>query len=152
MYNIKINHIMIIFSTFGTYKFKYIIVRLCSLIAAIFCFLLILCFFVPISSCTTIDQNSNEWPSFHGPDRTNKSTETGLLKEWPQNGPELLWTATGLGDGYSSISIGDGLIYTAGTTNNQSFVYSFDLRGKLIWKKPAAGSKLWGGSTAGPGR
>jgi outer membrane protein assembly factor BamB len=79
---------------------------------------------------------SQDWPCFHGADRTNKSAETGLLKEWPAGGPALVWTVTGLGDGYSSISVADGLIYTAGQSANQSFVYCYDLSGKLVWKKP----------------
>ena len=47
----------------------------------------------------------SEWPQFHGPRRDNKSDETGLLKEWPPDGPKLLWTAKGLGRGYSTIAI-----------------------------------------------
>lgn len=79
---------------------------------------------------------SQNWPCFHGADRTNKSAETGLLKEWPADGPALIWTVTGLGDGYSSISVGDGLIYTQGQSGNQSYVFCYDLSGKLVWKKP----------------
>jgi outer membrane protein assembly factor BamB len=79
---------------------------------------------------------SQNWPSFHGTDRTNKSSETGLLKEWPTGGPALVWTVTGLGDGYSSVSVADGLIFTEGQSGNQSFVFCFDLSGKLVWKKP----------------
>ena len=93
-------------------------------------------FFVTLSSCTASIQNTCEWPCFHGSDRTNKSVETGMIKEWPLDGPELLWTASGLGEGYSSISIGDGLIYSAGKLDDQSYVFSFDLNGKLVWKKP----------------
>ena len=37
------------------------------------------------------------WPQWQGPDRTRLSKETGLLKEWPANGPSVVWTATGLG-------------------------------------------------------
>ena len=37
------------------------------------------------------------WPQWHGPHRDNVSTETGLLKQWPEGGPKLLWTATGCG-------------------------------------------------------
>ncbi|MBN2481137.1 MAG: PQQ-like beta-propeller repeat protein [Bacteroidales bacterium] len=64
-----------------------------------------------------------------------------MMKEWPQDGPELLWTATGLGEGYSSVSISDGLIYTAGTTGNQTYVLAFDLNGKQVWRKP--NGKAW---------
>lgn len=77
-----------------------------------------------------------EWPAFHGIDRTNKSRETGLLKTWPQGGPQLLNTISGLGEGYSSVSIADSLIFTSGTSDNQTYVFAFDLSGKLIWKKP----------------
>lgn len=95
------------------------------------------CIFIILSGCTGSAQKNNEWPSFHGSDRTNKSKETGFLKEWPVNGPELLWTISGLGDGYSSVSVADGFIFTAGMSDNQAYVFSFDLNGKLVWKKPA---------------
>src|SRR5512133_606184 len=45
-------------------------------------------------------QNRQEWPSFHGTDRSNKSAETGLLTTWPEGGPELVYTVSGLGEGY----------------------------------------------------
>ena len=51
------------------------------------------------------------WPQFHGPNRDNQSTETGLLKKWPENGPALIWTARGLGHGYSTVSIAAGMIF-----------------------------------------
>jgi outer membrane protein assembly factor BamB len=81
-------------------------------------------------------QKSGEWPCFHGIDRTNLSDETGLLKAWDEKGPALLFTISGLGEGYSSTAIAGGLIYTAGSNGNQSFLYAFDLKGKPVWKKP----------------
>ena len=36
-----------------------------------------------------------------GPNRDDHSSDTGLLKTWPQGGPKLLWKASGLGRGYS---------------------------------------------------
>lgn len=82
------------------------------------------------------EPGTNEWPCFHGADRTNKSTETGLVREWPEEGPELLWTVSGLGEGYSGVSVADGLIYTSGIADNKAYVFSFDLDGKPVWKKP----------------
>jgi len=96
---------------------------------------------VSVLSCTAVAQNSSEWPAFHGADRTNKSPETGLLKEWPEGGPGLLWTASGLGEGYSSISVGGGQIYTSGLASGQTYVFAFDLQGKPVWKKP--NGKAW---------
>ena len=101
---------------------------------------LAVCFF-SLSVSNTAAQNTNDWPCFHGYDRANKSTETGLLKEWPGNGPELLWTVSGLGDGYSSISEGGGLLYTAGKYDNQTYLFCYDLNGKPVWKKP--NGKAW---------
>jgi outer membrane protein assembly factor BamB len=83
----------------------------------------------------TSAQEKGEWPCFHGLSRNNKSAETGLLKKWPETGPELLWTITDLGKGYSSISIVDGYLYTAGTIEKQTYVFAFDLNGKQIWKR-----------------
>ena len=94
-------------------------------------FLLIIIPFTKIAS-----QKAGEWPSFHGSERTNLSAETGLLKAWDVKGPSLLFTISGLGEGYSSTAITGGVIYTAGSTGNQSFLYAFDLNGKLVWKKP----------------
>ena len=78
----------------------------------------------------------DEWPCFHGPRRDNKSTETGLLKKWPAGGPKLLWTASGLGKGYSTVSIAGGMIYTAGMIDKQTHVFAFDLDGRQKWRRP----------------
>jgi ferredoxin len=32
------------------------------------------------------------WPQFRGPDRNGISSETGLLRQWPEGGPRVLWT------------------------------------------------------------
>jgi outer membrane protein assembly factor BamB len=97
--------------------------------------LLLICMMLP-SFLFLQAQADCYWPSFHGPDRTNRSTESGLPDIWPENGPELAWSISGLGKGYSSVSIDGQRIYTAGTTDRQTFVSAFDLDGKLLWKKP----------------
>jgi outer membrane protein assembly factor BamB len=91
---------------------------------------------IVMPSTELASQKSGEWPCFHGSDRTNLSDETGLLKAWGEKGPVLLYTISGLGEGYSSVAISGGMIYTAGSSGNQSFLYAYDLNGKLIWKKP----------------
>ena len=80
-----------------------------------------------------VDQQSF-WPQFHGPNRDNISTEKGLLKKWPVNGPTLLWMTRGLGHGFSSISISDGMIYTASSIGNNTVVIALNLEGKVLWK------------------
>jgi hypothetical protein len=80
------------------------------------------------------------WPCFHGPDRSNKSAETGLLSQWPEEGPEIVWTVSGLGRGYSTVSLTDKYLFTSGTEGLQTLVFAYDLDGKLLWKKPNGGS------------
>ena len=49
--------------------------------------------------------DKGDWPQWRGPHRDAICTETGLLKEWPKEGPPLLWKHTGLGGGYSTPAI-----------------------------------------------
>jgi outer membrane protein assembly factor BamB len=79
--------------------------------------------------------DNNSWPCFHGSKRNNLSTETGLLRAWPEGGPKLLWTATGIGHGYSTVSIEDDRIFTAGMINKQTYVMALDMSGKKLWQK-----------------
>jgi outer membrane protein assembly factor BamB len=75
------------------------------------------------------------WPQWQGPKRNNISEETGLLKSWPQGGPKMLWSCSGLGQGYSTVSIADGKIYTTGMVNKEGILFCIDWAGKELWKK-----------------
>ena len=124
-----------------------------KVIPALFAAILI-CIPLITSNNIATAQPNDEWPCFHGSDRTNKSPGTGLAQKWASGGPRLLLTIEGLGEGYSSVSIADGLLYTAGSVNNLPFVYAFDLKGKLVWKKPAgrawSTTASWASSYTGP--
>ena len=78
---------------------------------------------------------AEDWPQWRGIHRDGKSPETGLLKQWPQGGPKLLWTYDGLGGGFATVSVADGMIYTTGVEGSQGVIYALDLDGKLKWKK-----------------
>ena len=79
-------------------------------------------------------QAAANWPQWRGPNRDGISKETGLLKEWPADGPTLVWKATGAGRGYSSLSIANGKLYTMGVRGNREFVIAFDIAtGKEAW-------------------
>lgn len=94
-----------------------------------------------LSYSETFTQSGEDWPSFHGPDRTNKAVETGLLKAWPIGGPKLLWTISGIGEGYSSVIIANNHLYTLGRSKEMTAVFCFDLNGKKIWEKTCG--KAW---------
>ena len=77
-----------------------------------------------------------EWPCWLGPNHDGKSTETGLLKEWPAEGPKLLWKVTDIGHGYSGATVSGGLVYITGDTDDQKLViFAFDMNGAPKWKQ-----------------
>lgn len=90
---------------------------------------------------STASAEKKNWPQWQGPDRTNISNEKGLLKSWPQDGPKLLWSAQGLGKGYSTVSIANGTIYVTGLKDDIEHLSAFDLKGNLKWQKPYG--KAW---------
>jgi len=75
-----------------------------------------------------------DWSQFRGPNRDGTSPETGLMKQWPAGGPQELWSYEGLGEGFSSIAIADGMIYTCGMIDKQGHLFAFDLDGNLKYK------------------
>jgi outer membrane protein assembly factor BamB len=79
-------------------------------------------------------QANANWPQWRGPNRDGISKETGLLKQWPAEGPPLTWKATGAGRGYSSFSISNGKLYTMGLRGDREFIVAFDVAtGKEAW-------------------
>lgn len=64
-----------------------------------------------ILTCQVI---AKDWPQWRGPDRNGVSQETGLLKEWPKEGPKLLWKITDLGEGFSTPSVVGDRLYVMG--------------------------------------
>jgi len=68
-------------------------------------------------------------------DRTGVyANETGLLKVWPEEGPEMLWFYDGLGEGHSSVGIASDKLYVTGMLDGKGYLYVFDLKGNLINK------------------
>lgn len=76
-----------------------------------------------------------DWPQWRGPNRDGKSTSTGLLTEWPEGGPPLAWRIRGLGQGYSSLSISNGRIFTMGDLEDGQYVIALSVDGgKELWR------------------
>ncbi len=78
-----------------------------------------------------IAQEVSQW---RGPNRDGIYPETGLLKAWPEDGPELLWHFDELGEGFSSVAITPDAIYTSGADGDQGYVFALDHDGNLLWK------------------
>ena len=93
---------------------------------------LLLCF-----ATVMVAQSQANWPQWRGPNRDGLSKETGLLKQWPAEGPPLVWKTTGAGRGYSSFAITNGRLLTMGLRGDREFVIAFDLaNGKEVWATP----------------
>jgi len=93
-----------------------------------------------------------DWPQWRGANRDGVSTETGLLQEWPAEGPRLLWKTTGLGGGFSGVSVAGQRIFTMGEQADANHVLALNRAdGKILWttKLGQAGAPGWGGF-AGP--
>ncbi|MHC4076454.1 MAG: hypothetical protein ACYSRZ_08600, partial [Planctomycetota bacterium] len=73
-------------------------------------------------SVTALAGDNNIWPCYHGQQRSNLSTDTGLMQTWPQDGPEWIWAVSGIGHGFSSVAIAGGHIFTAGMIDKQTYV------------------------------
>lgn len=82
------------------------------------------------------------WPQFRGPRRDGVSDERGLLQSWPEAGPNRLWTATGVGRGFSSPVIAGGQIFLTGDFADEHYILAYSLDGKPLWRAMNGGAWL----------
>jgi len=86
-------------------------------------------------------QTAASWPQWRGPNRDGISKETGLLKQWPADGPALAWKTAGAGGGYSSLAISNGRIFTMGLRGDREYIVAFDVAtGKQAWATAHGGA------------
>ena len=72
---------------------------------------------------------------FKGPDRNSMFPESGLLQEWPEDGPELLWRYDSLFMGHSSPAVTDDAIYITGMPDSISgYIFCLNHNGELLWE------------------
>jgi outer membrane protein assembly factor BamB len=77
---------------------------------------------------------ASDWPQWRGPNRNGISQEMGLLKEWSDSGPQVLWQVP-LGEGFSGISVDGGRVYTMFSKDNDEFVVCLNAsNGEEIWR------------------
>ena len=77
---------------------------------------------------------AQDWPQFLGPERNSTSPQKGILRAWPDNGPEVLWT-TSLGIGYGGPVVKDGKVYLLDRIDSiGDIMRCFELTtGKELW-------------------
>src|SRR6185503_13118376 len=82
-----------------------------------------------------LPSSADDWPQWRGPKRDGVSKEAGLLKEWPAEGPKLLWQTKEIGGGYSTPSVVGEWIYVMGNDETENeFVQALAVKdGKRGW-------------------
>lgn len=79
-----------------------------------------------------------DWPQFLGPQRNGISAETGLLDQWPAEGPREVWRVPG-GVGMSGLAVSNGCVVTMVQRDGQQRMLALDAKtGKTLWDTPLA--------------
>lgn len=94
-----------------------------------------------LSLVLTMDPvRADDYPQWRGTARDGISTETGLLKDWPKEGPALLWKNDQIGHGYSTPSVANGKIYLISDRDKKESVLALDAKeGKELWSVELGG-------------
>ena len=84
-----------------------------------------------VSSTLAVD----DWPFWRGPNHNDRSEESGLMKSWPEGGPEQVWVNKKGGLGYAGFAVADGRLYTMGLEQGSEFALCLDAdSGKELWR------------------
>ena len=97
--------------------------------------------------------SAQDWPQYLGPKRNSSSDQKGILRTWPQQGPEVQWTVN-VGIGFGGPVVKDGKVYLLDRDDKVGDnLRCFDLAsGKELWNfaYPAPGSVMFPGSRSVP--
>jgi len=96
---------------------------------------------------------AQDWPQYLGPNRNGVSAQKDILRSWPQQGPEILWTVN-VGIGFGGPVVKDGKVYLLDRDDKVGDkLRCFDLsNGKELWNfgYAAPGSVMFPGSRSVP--
>jgi outer membrane protein assembly factor BamB len=76
-----------------------------------------------------------DWAQWRGPKRDGASPETGLLKQWPAEGPKLVWQIDDAGFGFGTPAVvGDRMYLISNTGLDNEFAQARSTKdGRQIW-------------------
>lgn len=94
-----------------------------------------------------IEAGAGDWPQWRGPQRDGVCNETGLLQQWPEGGPKLLWKRGDLGRGYSAPIVVGERIYLTGEVEKELRVFALDCEGQPVWQ--STNGRAWNGPYPG---
>ena len=78
-------------------------------------------------------REGSDWPRFLGPTGDSKSPETGILTDWGESGPPLVWEHVA-GEGYAGAVVAEGRLF---------FFDRHDGQARLTCLNPETGAELW---------
>jgi len=94
---------------------------------------------------------ADDWPQFRGPNRDGVSGETGLLRNWPADGPPLVWRIRSVGVGFSPPAIVGQHLYLMGAMDKTDYVFALDTRtGEQVWATAVGPMRVCGEGGDGP--
>lgn len=95
--------------------------------------LLIICIATTVALQSCKKQEMAQW---RGINRLGQYNETKISEAWPENGPEMVWFAEGLGKGFAAPVILNDKIFVNGEIDSISYLFAFDTQGNMLWKSP----------------
>ncbi len=88
--------------------------------------------------CLAASVAADDWPQWRGPNRDGRSAETGLLRQWPEEGPPLVWKADSAGIGLGAPSVADGKVFVMGNGERQGVEKEW-----IVCLDEQTGEQLW---------
>lgn len=88
-----------------------------------------MCFFLFAIGTSLYAQPSQ----FRGSERNGIFPDSNLMEEWPESGPDLVYTYQDLGDGYSAPAITEEGLFIAGMYDSTGIIKHFKHQGELKW-------------------
>jgi outer membrane protein assembly factor BamB len=84
----------------------------------------------------------SDWPHWRGPGKNGISAETNWSRQWPAQGPKVLWRAS-VGTGFSSMAVALGRVYTMGNSGHKGAKDSDQDRDTIYCFAADTGKTLW---------
>ncbi len=100
---------------------------------------------------STAAATAGPWPRWRGPNIDGVCRETGLLQQWPEGGPQLLWQAKDIGTGFAGVSVVGDKIFTMGRRSGTEHLFALNAAdGSILWATPIGPGKNQRGSNCTP--
>ena len=107
-----------------------------------------------IQAAAQLSDRISDWPQWRGRNRDGISKETGLLKAWPDGGPELKWSTREVGVGYGGPALVGSRLYLIGDLPDGCYVMALErASGQRVWRTrvgPPGGNSSYPGTRATP--